>query len=183
MTNQIRFGTGVVGIPYALHPHEGEERHEFVNLRENPEQIEELPEPKRWPELRSFLLAINRPDSSLFTLGCECADSEGAYPAGMTHKVTSYVHVAFTNLGLANSEDAYFVLVGRFFKYTDKRERAEPLVVEFEFEKFGFVHQNQGGICLCIWVAGFGMDASAARAKWAEGLAVLESFLVGQIEF
>jgi hypothetical protein len=180
MLIDITFKGGVVGIPYATF-HEAGDRHEFVDLRAFPDAIKDLPEPQRWPELREFLVQLNQPAGAFLTLGCECADATGTtFPGGMTHKVASYVHVALSNLPLAQSEDAYFVLLGRFFKYAKDRSKAEPLIVEFEVDRFGFVDQKVEGWCLAVWVCGFGMDDASARAIWAEGLKFILDFFVQQ---
>jgi hypothetical protein len=181
MMIQMSFNGGVVGIPYARGFDVDSGRHEFLDLRRYPGRIDELPEPKRWPELKQFLVQVNRADGRFFTIGCECADSsDGNFTGGMTHKITSYVQVAFANLGLANSEDAYFILVGRFFKLTANRDKAEPLILDFTLEQFGFSEQNFGGMCLCIWVNGFGMNMTSTRAIWADGLAAVREFLCGE---
>lgn len=95
----------------------------------------------------------------------------------MTHKVASYVQVAFSDLNLANSENAHFVLIGRFFKHASKRDKSEPIILGFDFERFGFAAQNIGGLCLAIWVCGFGTEPASTRAVWAEGLSVVREFL------
>jgi hypothetical protein len=184
MIIDILFEDGFVGIPYAV-GHDAPDRHEFVDLREHPEAVDELPEAQRWPEIKEFLVTVNGTSREVapgtpvgfFTIGCECAGTEGKFPASLTYKITSYVQVAFCNRDCAQAEDAYFALIGRFFRAMQTRPKAEPLRVDFSFEQFGFSDDNYSGHCICVWVSGFGRDEQSTRVIWADGLKAVAGFL------
>ena len=46
----------------------------YVDLKKNSEALASLPELQGWPELDSFLRAVNLPDSLFRTLRCEVAE-------------------------------------------------------------------------------------------------------------
>ena len=58
-----------LGVPYLRASEDGESS-SFVDLKRQPERIDEIPELRSWPELKKLVSEINRPSGIFKTLGC-----------------------------------------------------------------------------------------------------------------
>jgi hypothetical protein len=58
-----------LGIPYFREP-EDTDSASYIDLKREPQKIEEIPEGKLWPSLYRLLIQINAPESKLMSLGC-----------------------------------------------------------------------------------------------------------------
>ena len=58
-------------IPYPAVDHGDSVNHGYMDLRAHPELIDRVPELEDFPELRSFIVALNAPESRFRSLGCD----------------------------------------------------------------------------------------------------------------
>lgn len=106
------------------------ERHEYVDLRSQPDVIDDLPEITAVPVLKGLLLKINGPNTIFRTFGCNFYFSPGETTeigppiAPSTEPQTqttadianSYLHVGFADIDRCTSLDDYYRLIGRLAK-------------------------------------------------------------------
>jgi len=85
-------------VPYYGVVHEdGARNHGFVDLRDQPELAEHIPELSRSPGLTDFVKAVNERGSPLMSIGCDCGlfPVDDARPGEPTCYIGSYVDVTF----------------------------------------------------------------------------------------
>lgn len=70
------------------------ESHPYVDLRENPEKIEDIPEAQNFPELQQFFRLVNGPTSFFRTLGC-ITSPQHASDQQFPYEMRSYIDVTF----------------------------------------------------------------------------------------
>ncbi|HEY8751270.1 MAG TPA: hypothetical protein VIM11_25020 [Tepidisphaeraceae bacterium] len=110
MNVAIAFKHDTLGLPYPGHQDGEDVRHVYVDLRQQPELIDKLPELKDSPELRNAVAMINGPDGAFRTLGCEKAVS--AIPNSHLQKMVSYIDLAFANWNDNRDVERFFCLRG-----------------------------------------------------------------------
>jgi hypothetical protein len=119
----------------------------FVDLREHPEHVDQLPEVIRQPHLKRILLLLNDSKSLFRTIGCNFEIKENEQlsidaPFGKSEErpfvATSYLQMMFVDLARAHDLDLLFVVAGRILHYlSDTLPSAERLHlnVTFAFEE------------------------------------------------
>lgn len=108
----------VLGIPYFKHDAGS---HSYVNLREEPQRIDEIPELKECPTFRDFVAALNSSQSPFQTFGCDKGkhDWSHAQYSGCTVRYGSYLDVAFVDREISHV-DSYRDLIRRFRQHASE---------------------------------------------------------------
>ena len=147
---------------------------EFVELRLFPEEIEFIPEVRRFPELREFLLALN--EGVYATAKCDVwfdtlmdVDDE-PYEAQM--KCASYVDVFFVAPPLQFGrfevhEPVARGVVQRIREAAGINARAELVVRRVYYGE----KAQEPGLYWTVYVTGYGEDMASAREQWKQGMA------------
>jgi len=112
----IAFDKNPLPLPYVPINHEGHVRYEYIDLREEPERIDELPELKDAPELREAIKTLNGPESVFRTLGCEKAASDFPHPT-LKRKFVSYFDLAFADWNDNQNLHTFYIIAGEFARY------------------------------------------------------------------
>ena len=102
-------------VPYGPADREdGDRNYGFVDLRDQPDLVDEIPEAKKSDGLAELLRAINAPGSALMSIGCECGafSQEAAQEGGPTRYIGSYVAITFRDPG-RNSEPKALIDLAR----------------------------------------------------------------------
>jgi hypothetical protein len=105
-----------LGIPY-FRSESGS--HSYVNLREEPDKIDLLPELTDCPPLRDFVIALNVPAGPFETFGCEKwigSWTNEAFP-GYCFRQGCYVDLALVNKEACASQRPYRQLIEAFRQY------------------------------------------------------------------
>ncbi len=146
----------------------------YIDLRQNPDLIDGLPEVHDFLELGELLHALNAPMSQYQTAKCDAwfdglmdVDDE---PYRAAVKCGGYVDVFFTGdlqaMDFPEHERRVREVVQRVHAAADLRARSE-LVVRRAY--FG----EEQGFYWTIYVFGYGNDLAGARESWREALAIL----------
>lgn len=155
----------MTGIPYRRSE---EGSHSWVNLVDNPEQIELLPEPNREPVLKQCLIDLNGPGSNLTTIGCECWDASQSYGDFEHHRFGAYVatHFREDNFG-RNAEDCFVV----FFRMAQALRQLPPpepgsVHIVLTLKQFGYVESDRQGWQMELTVVCTWNKPPSAKALW-----------------
>lgn len=200
MKTVLSFSQCGTSIPY-FDPEQCDpsQRHEFVNLRENPASVDELPELTQEPQLKAYLLQINRADTIFQTFGCDFSFSPGweevigvTAPGEepQTHRQAddahSYIHVGFADLTRCTQLDDYYRLAGRLCKHLHEQPNlgtSEDDIDYFDVEIRVETLQIRGeekGFVLNIICKTSGWDEHEARGRWSELMAAISTFLANE---
>lgn len=176
--------TDVYDLPYQPEPSMGI-RH--VDLRQNPREIDTIPELRGEAVLKSLIALLNHPDGMFMTHGCAFAlekpygvampVSDGAATA--SHWCASYVTVSFWRLS-QNKEEEYEALYEKFA--SDQYDVEICFVVQptyfltaYERNVGAKWSERNGTVCL-IWASGWGNSAAMAHSRWRNAVKGLISF-------
>lgn len=169
---------------------------QYLDLRNHPAAIENLPEAQQHPAMRRFLQEVNSPHSAWQTAKCdvwsEAADSAENLYAG------SFVHGCYVDLVLAvqgpvvrHSLDLHQQLARQLAQSLEAPEAnaaleatAEIVVRRCYFHREVAAHEpedespedellgieSDAGYCLTLFLSGFGISAEAAANCWEQAL-------------
>ena len=99
----------------------------FINLKQNPDEAESIPETFGQDKLLSAIKAINEAKTGLFTVGCEINDI--VEEAG--HKTTGYLEFSVNDQSLVVDSASYYSL---FFQFQNRlAQTAFPHTVQFDW--------------------------------------------------
>ena len=162
-----------LGVPY-LRPSEDSESNSFIDLKSQPERIDEIPELRSWPELKKLVGEINNPSGTFKTLGC----AEFVYEdEGTKYRLLTYVDFCFAETTANGDHGNFYDLFHRFTEYVGKFKPPDDLVIKIELRRTAFYDENIAGWYMAYWVQGFGDTQEEARAIPNAGLKILEDFL------
>jgi hypothetical protein len=175
----------------------------YVDLKDDPARIDEIPELIDLPELKVFLLRVNRKDLPLQSVKCDAWFSSEIYPEEAIfeakYKFSSYVDLVFTSSETRCSFEQH----ESFARKTCALLQKAPEIgssSEFVVRRCYYPsHQSSGkdaisrnncasgsespcsadeGFSLTAYVSGFGMDRAEAHQRWAIGLQLVQHALV-----
>jgi hypothetical protein len=154
----------------------------YVDLKRHPELITSITEAESFPELKTFLLAINSARSAVETAKCDAWATtdlnaeEDAYNA--SHKSACYVDIVFSNsdtcLSFAAHEQAARTLVESLRRTPDIPAAAEVCVRRCYFNGGA---ELQAGFYFTLYLAGYGNDPIVALRNCGAGLGFLSNAL------
>lgn len=172
-----------IGIPYPPSDRgNGYVNHGYFDLKRQPELIEGVPELQDVPDLMSLVRELNHPRSIVRSLSCEKGPSPAYGTPGITHKLTSFVRIAFEIVDW-NTERNYQHLFDSFetFLGTAVRTLSDLIVVDFEIDPANFKdHNNKRCWTMTIWNSGFGRSEAEAKSFWIVGVQLVEEFFAEQ---
>ena len=159
----------------------------YIDLRQSPESVSEIPEAARSPELAQCLIALNGPTSAWQTVKCdvwpddELGGSELIYEARL--KFCSYVDLIARNAAARFSFDRHEGVVQSAARQLADDDE-QPISCDFTVRRSWFHGEPLGddltpGFYVTFYLLGYGSDEAQARARWAEGLRRGTSILIG----
>lgn len=154
-----------IGVPYSR-PAADPNSHSYVDLKQDPEGITQIPEIRDWPELEDALRALNAPEAPYRTIGCEKSAIKQADGA---HGVSGYVEIALANLEIARRWDVNIQLIQAVQAEAVLRWSEENLFAEFVIHPALWIEVQQQTWCFEMWVivAGLGTPENA-KERWSE---------------
>lgn len=97
----------LTAVPYGPQTHDdGDQNHGWVDLRDNPERVTNIPEAQKSAGLTTLLKALAEP-GALMTSGCECGLFGGSAEMAHSHYVGGYIDVMFRDGVLNTPENLY----------------------------------------------------------------------------
>jgi hypothetical protein len=159
----------------------------YIDLRQSPELVSEIPEAARCPELAQCLIALNATTSAWQTVKCdvwpddELGAGELIYDARV--KFCSYVDLIARNALARFSFERHECFVksaARQFSDDDEQPiNCELTVRRCRFHGELVEDDLTPGFYVTFYLFGYGSDEAQARARWGEGLRRGTSILIG----
>jgi hypothetical protein len=149
-----------------------EGRYQYYDLRQHPEQIDQLEEAKTFPDLRDFLITVNAAASNMMSAKSdawfseELNEEEAIY--GAKCKFGSYVDLAFHQRAPQASFPIHEAFAGRLVELL-KRAPELPAAAEVMIRRAHFETPENGvreGFYFTVYVFGYGSDEEDARQAW-----------------
>ena len=161
------------------------ERH-FVDLREEPYELDTLPEAEQYPALRNALRSLNSPRSPVFTAKCdawpvrETAELErlqvefGAEveldPGLLAAAFSSYIDLLWRDRSLFASRHQHEHLADRLTRRAAALDQPQALLEVVLRPALLDLTAPQEGFALTMYVHATGSDPEHAEANWAAAL-------------
>ena len=165
--HELSVGEKPLGIPY-FRSEPGS--HSYVNLREQPEKIDLLPELSNCAPLRDLVIALNTPTGPFETFGCKSwmqPWTNEAFP-GYSCRQGSYVDFPLVNREAGAKQRPYLELVEGFRRYAEVHRVYDVMHVGFELRPT--VSDNASWWTMGVWIYGIGRDEAEATRWWQEVL-------------
>lgn len=169
----------------------------FIDLRENPYDLDHLPETEKFPPLLHALRSLNAPRSPVFTAKCD------AWPVSTTNPDDTYVQseLAYLHLNLHHPEEetpvafaSYIDLLSRDRTIFASRHRHEQLLDRITHRATALDHPyamlelvlrpalidlttTQEGYSISLYLKALGHDPQSAWDNWANALADITALL------
>ena len=164
---------------------------EFIDLRENPYDLDRIPEAERHPALLQALRALNANRSPVFTAKCDAweMDSEEIEAlhvdllldvADLAHGFCSYLDVLWRERALFVSLHQHEQLLHRLIRHVEPLDlpyaalecTLRPALVDLAGPQEGFA--------LTLYVKALGPDAADAYRSWGEALSAVVAVVRGK---
>jgi hypothetical protein len=151
----------------------------YIDLKRQPELLNQLPEAKSFPELSGFLRALNAASGPFETAKCDAwSTTEMGIEDemfGASLKFGSYVDILFST-----SSRFSFPEHDRFARrVVELLNRAPeiPSAAEFLIRRCFYARSDASGFYFSLYVFGYGDDESQARQRWAIALSLVENVI------
>jgi hypothetical protein len=162
-------------VPYpAVQRPDGAVNHGFVDLRENLDLIESIPEVQDSEGMKALLRVLNAPTSPFRSFGCEHSQPgplDPPVPDGPTHSMGCYVDLAFVDVE-ANDQPA-IVALARRVKDLLPLTVNNWVSVDLLAEKLKWLEGREDRHGLFIRVQGLGLSEDQARTVFEAGVQLL----------
>jgi len=155
----------------------------YVDLRQRPEAIREIPEAARYPELGEFLLIVNAPSDKWLTAKCdvwvddELGEAESIYDATLKHGC--YVDLIACDSGTRFSFERHERwVISAALALSGENEHAvacELIVRRCWYQNDS--DNSRSGFYITLYLFGYGHSEAEAHIHWAAGLRQLAPLL------
>ncbi len=152
----------------------------YVDLKQCPAAIPDLPECRKYPELASLLREVNCPGSFLATVKCDAwstrdlaEDEKLDFPEAV--KLGSYVDLIVEDSRLARDQEAHRALAREIvagLRDVKVKAQMEVVIRRCFFRAFG-----DWGYAMTLFLHAYGQNEEAAREQWAHSLQALSNAL------
>jgi hypothetical protein len=151
---------------------------DYVDLRENPRAVERIAPARQHLPLRSFLAAVNSPDSSFSSASVSTqSDSPAGVTAGEAYEFASQARLVFVEPSLNFEPDRYLDLTAGL-KDLLERDSGDAMRAVLRISPCDFPAQKRRGFCLNIRLVAQGVSAEQAEMRWGLGLARVQQALL-----
>ena len=147
-------------VPYGLVVRDDGTNHGWVDLRDQPNLVDTIPEVRDSPSMQAILRVANAPQSPFMTIGCE----KGSFPVDgqhpITHMVGGYIDLVF-RAGDCNGSDQLVEVARQVLR----RVEPSPNVItgyEFLVQPLKNFFGQDGRYALMLKPQGYGNNETAA---------------------
>lgn len=174
-TLQVSFRPkGIASGAPAITRADGGTNYGFKDLRGHPELIDTVPELQRDAELRALIVAVNAPETALFSIGCLSAPVEKEQGFG----TTGYIEFALNSRSAITDAANYFPVFFHFAQMLHREGFCERVLFGWELSPVHFGDVRCDGFSATITVNTDHYSTSAeASVCWKKSLAALQRFL------
>lgn len=158
----------------------GENGPRYYDLKRRPEDLHNLEEARRLPELRDILTALNSPVSMVETAKCDAWSSTEMNVEdelfGAAHKFGSYVDLLFSDEAVRGSFPDHEQFAKSLAQLLKKAPEI-PAAAEFLIRRcyYQVDREMQEGYYVTFYLFGYGEDESEAHLRWAIALKLVEN--------
>ena len=148
------------------------------DLRENPQQIGQMPVARRHAPLRNFLISVNGPESILATGNIAIkSDLPSAVSSAAAQEFASQIEIVFAVPSL-NWERQHYVDLCSGLKELLERDTSDSFRVVLRISRCDFRAEMRSGFCLAVRLVAEGNSEQQAELRWGLGLARLQQALL-----
>jgi hypothetical protein len=150
----------------------------YVDLRANPQAIEQIAAARHYLPLRNFLASVNGGES-IFATACASTKSDlpAAVFADLAYEFASQARIVFAEPYL-NWERRQYADLSSGLKELLERDAADAIRVALRISSCDFTAAKQRGFCLDIRLVAEGNSAQQAELRWGLGLARVQQALL-----
>jgi hypothetical protein len=150
----------------------------YLDLRANPQGIEQIAEARQYLPLRNFLASVNGAESIFATAGAATkSDLPAAVSAGAAYEFASQARIVFAAPS-PNWERKNYVGLSAGLKELLERDMADTVRAVLRISACDFTPENQRGFCLDIRLVAEGNSAEQAELRWGLALARVQQALL-----
>ena len=146
----------------------------YMDLRENPHEVERIEPARNYLPLRNFLIAVNGAESVFASarVSARC-DLPTAASSDQAYEFASEARVVFacSPVHPANYERGRYVDLTSNLKELLERDPGDTVRTVLRISGCDFPTDNRRGFCLGIRVVAHGTSAEKAEMRWGLGLA------------
>jgi hypothetical protein len=161
---------------------------QFINLRENPYDLDRIPEAEQHPPLMQALRSLNAPRSPVFTAKCDVwlldADERSAlqFELGLndeqsTHGFASYIDLLWRERAIFVSFHQQEQRLTRLTRLTDQLEHPDAALDCILRPAFLDLTGPQEGFAFTVYLKALGTDAAHAYENWSRALEAVTTLL------
>jgi hypothetical protein len=150
----------------------------YLDLRANPQAIDDIPAALQYLPLRNFLTSVNSAKSIFATASAATkSDLPAAVSAGPAYEFASQATIVFAAPSL-NWERKHYVDLSSGLKELLERDTANAARAVLRVSSCDFTAENRRGFCLCIRLVAEGSSAQQAELRWGLALARIQQALL-----
>jgi|SRR5215472_7682968 len=150
----------------------------FVDLRENPQAIQEIPAAREYPPLRNFLATVNGSESIFTTVSASTRSDLPASVSGAgAHEFAFEATLVFAEPS-PNFEQKQYMELASGLKELLERDTADTLRVVLRIAPCDFVAQGRRGFCLGIRLVAEGDSPEQAELRCGLAMARIQQALL-----
>jgi hypothetical protein len=172
----------VLVVPWSSGPSDPANAARFVDLREDPYAIDEIPEAEAHPPLLNALRALNGPRSPLFTAKCDVWSTEDQTdldplrlefdlpPEIARIGLFSYIDLLWRDRSIFTSFHQHEHLVDRLARRAEALNHPLAMLDCIIRPAFLDLSGPQQGFAITLYVKALGLDLASATATWSSAL-------------
>jgi hypothetical protein len=151
---------------------------DYIDLRENPKRVEHIVPAREHPPLRSFLAAVNGPESPFASMSASTqSEAPAAMAAGAAYEFASQTSLVFAEPSRNFERKNYLDLAARM-KQLLERDPGDNLRAVLRLSPCDFPGRHRRGCCLGLRVVAQAASGEQAELRWGLGLARLQQALL-----
>lgn len=154
---------------------DGDANHGFKYVKGDDTALRSIPELAHDPDLLELALAINAPQTGLFSIGCV----SGQEKSGRGHRTHGYMEFAINSRSAIVDAKSYFPIFLRFDHFLNDVGFSAPASFNWELEGATFVEcdDSVGFTCSIFIDTDYSPTRESAAGVWSESLGALGYFL------
>lgn len=153
---------------------DGDANYGFKLLKGNTEAVTEIPELKQDESLKDLIIAINLPETSLFSIGCtsgKVSDENG-------YRYSGYAEFAVNSREAIQDAAIYFPIFFHFNSLLHRTKFNAEVKFDWELMSAHFIEANVGGFTCTVFVnTAYLSSEIEAKDSWDAAMEILMSFL------
>lgn len=171
----------VLGIPYCegVGYGAGYRNIGFIDLLNEPDRIDEIPEIRRYAKLRELIKHLNsKSESGFLTLRTDSGID--FFPeAGFEHTAFIFFTIAVRRLHPTDDRIVFDLLNEKFHEFLQTQSKPRFSKILLRISKLEVPSHDYVGCCLDFFTHGFGFSVVAAERELLKAFDILDSFLRG----